>query len=60
MKNHIGLYLKFHNENDADIIDYLNGVDNKQGLIKQLIRRDMIKTYERKHQHEGICKRNEH
>lgn len=58
MKNHIGLYLKFHNENDADIIDYLNGVDNKQGLIKQLIRRYMIKTNGRKEQHEGVCKRN--
>lgn len=57
MKNHIGLYLKFHNENDADIIDYLNGVDNKQGLIKQLIRRYMIKTKVREKQNEGICKR---
>lgn len=44
MKNHIGLYIKFHKENDADIIDYLNGVDNKQGLIKKLIRRSMIST----------------
>lgn len=60
MKNHIGLYLKFHNENDADIIDYLNGVDNKQGLIKKLIRRYMIKTSGREKQHEGVCKRNEH
>jgi hypothetical protein len=33
-----GLYLKFNLTTDADIIEYLKGVDNIQGYIKSLIR----------------------
>lgn len=32
--------LKLHKVNDADIIEKLKSVDNKQGYIKQLIRED--------------------
>lgn len=34
-------HLELHKENDADIIHKLETVDNKQGYIKALIRRDM-------------------
>lgn len=30
--------IKLNNNTDRDIIDWLNGVDNKQGMIKELIR----------------------
>ena len=30
-------------EYDADIIEYLDGMDNKQGYVKDLIREDMKK-----------------
>lgn len=33
-----GIYLKLNLTTDADIIDYLQSVDNVQGLIKNLIR----------------------
>lgn len=33
-----GIYLKLNLTTDADIIDYLKGVDNTQGFIKSLIR----------------------
>lgn len=51
MKNHIGLFLKLHIVNDKDVIDRLQHEDNKQGYIKNLIRKDEIKN-------EGVCKRN--
>lgn len=35
--------VRLHNENDKDIIELLKTKDNKQGYIKELIRRDMIK-----------------
>ena len=35
-----GIYLKLNKETDKDIIDFLAGVDNVQGYIKQLIRND--------------------
>ena len=37
-----GIYLKLNKETDADIISYLEEADNVQGLIKELIRRDMV------------------
>lgn len=33
--------LKFHLKYDADILQRLDSVGNKQGYIKELIRRDM-------------------
>lgn len=36
-----GIYLKFNNKNDADILDMLASVSNKQGYIKELIRADI-------------------
>lgn len=33
-----GVYLKLNLSSDKDIIDYLAGVDNVQGLIKELLR----------------------
>lgn len=35
-----GIYLKLNTETDADIIEFLSGVDNVQGYIKDLIRYD--------------------
>lgn len=34
-------HLELHKENDTDIINKLETVDNKQGYIKTLIRRDI-------------------
>lgn len=36
-----GVYLKFNTKNDADILDMLASVSNKQGYIKELIRADI-------------------
>ena len=36
-----GIYLKLNTESDKDIIEFLAGVDNVQGYIKDLIRYDM-------------------
>lgn len=36
-----GVYLKLNNKNDADILDRLASVSNKQGYIKELIREDI-------------------
>ena len=33
--------LKLNNKTDADILDWLNQMKNKQGYIKELIRRDI-------------------
>lgn len=33
--------LKLNNKTDADIIAYLDSVDNKQGTIKRLIREEI-------------------
>lgn len=37
----VQVHLWFHDENDADILDRLNTVGNKQGYIKSLIRADI-------------------
>lgn len=36
-----GLYLKLNVKTDADILDHLQRIDNRQGYIKALIRADM-------------------
>lgn len=35
-----GIYLKLNTKTDADIIEFLSGVDNVQKYIKKLIRND--------------------
>ena len=35
-----GIYLKLNKETDADIIEFLAGIENVQGYIKDLIRKD--------------------
>lgn len=37
-KNTVFVGLKLNSRTDADIIEYLNAVPNKQGFIKDLIR----------------------
>ena len=37
-----GIYLKLSKTTDADIINRLAGLDNKQGYIKELIRADIL------------------
>lgn len=40
-KNTVQFHLKLNITTDKDIIDKLNAVENKQGYIKELIRRDL-------------------
>ena len=35
------VYIKLNKNTDKDILDYLESVSNKQGYIKELIRKDM-------------------
>lgn len=42
-ENTIQVHLKLNVKTDADIIKQLEEVDNKQGYIKELIRKDMLK-----------------
>lgn len=43
-KTHIKQFnLKLHKTIDKDIIDYLESLENKQGYLKDLIRKDMDK-----------------
>lgn len=37
-QNTTAVYLKFNNKTDSDIIEYLQGCTNKQGVIKDAIR----------------------
>jgi hypothetical protein len=37
----IGITLKLNINTDADIISYLSGIENKQGFLKDLLRREM-------------------
>ena len=39
-ENTVHIRLKLNKHTDADIIQKLDSVDNKQGYIKQLIRKD--------------------
>ena len=40
-KNTVQLKLKLNRRTDADIIDWLNSLDNKQGTIKDIIRKEI-------------------
>ena len=42
-ENTVQISLKLNRTTDADLIDSLNRVANKQGYIKELIRRDIAK-----------------
>lgn len=42
--NTIKVSLKLNVKTDADIIEYLNTVENKQGTIKKLIRDEIAKS----------------
>lgn len=42
-KNTIGIYLKLNKTTDADIIEMLEQQENKQGFIKELLRKYMKK-----------------
>lgn len=42
--NTTGIYLKFNNNTDTDILDHLQSISNKQGYIKELIRENMKKA----------------
>lgn len=35
------IFVKLYKNTDADMIEFLDGIENKQGYIKQLIRDDM-------------------
>lgn len=41
--NTVQVKMKLNKKTDADIIERLNEVSNKQGYIKELIRKDMSK-----------------
>ncbi|WP_206460250.1 hypothetical protein [Anaerovorax sp. IOR16] len=42
MKNTVQIKLKLNANTDREILDKLNNVENKQGYIKELIRKDML------------------
>lgn len=42
-ENTVQISLKLNRSTDADLIDSLNRIANKQGYIKELIRRDITK-----------------
>lgn len=42
-ENTIQVRFKLNKKTDADIIEHLQTVDNKQGYLKDLIRKDMNK-----------------
>ena len=42
-ENTVQISLKLNRSTDADLIDSLNRISNKQGYIKELIRRDIAK-----------------
>lgn len=43
-KNVVRIQMKLTKSTDADILDKLDNVDNKQGYIKNLIREDIKKS----------------
>ena len=45
-KTRHGVYLKLNIKTDADIIEWLNSKENRQGYIKSLIRDDMRREKE--------------
>lgn len=42
-QNTVQLKLKLNKKTDADILDWLNSLDNKQGAIKEVIREHLSK-----------------
>ena len=40
----VGVYMKLNKTTDADVLQRLSEVENKQGYIKALIRADIEKT----------------
>lgn len=40
-RNTVQIHLKLNKKNDADILERLDHVENKQGYIKHLIRKDI-------------------
>ena len=42
--NTVQFKIKLNKNNDGDMIDYLKGLDNRQGHLKNLIRDDMKKN----------------
>lgn len=42
--NTVQFKIKLNKNKDGDMIDYLNGLDNRQGHLKNLIREDMKKN----------------
>ena len=47
--NCIQMSLKFNKKTDADILQHLEPIKNKQGFIKMLIRKDITKLKKRLH-----------
>ena len=49
MKNHKGIFINLHEQNDKQILDRLNNVSNKQGYIKAVVKNDALiyKQYEK-------------
>lgn len=45
--NVVRLVVKINKKTDADILEYLSGLDNKQGYIKKIIRRDIAEQTEK-------------
>ena len=43
-ENTVKLTFKINKRTDADIIQFLQGIDNKQGYLKQLIRADIARS----------------
>ena len=42
-KNSERVYIKLNKRNDADVLDKLKSVENRQGYIKRLIREDIAR-----------------
>lgn len=40
-KNTQGFYIRLNKKTDSDIISYLETLENKQGYVKELIRKDI-------------------
>lgn len=44
-ENTKGFYLRLNNKTDADIIQHLESVENKQAYVKELIRMDALREH---------------
>lgn len=45
-RNTVPVQLRFNKKTDADILKHLEGVENRQGYIKALIRADIARNIE--------------